>query len=50
MISEKKMDSETEKLKEQFTLGGRVRRARSCTIKKEPEKGDPKEKEVKGKG
>ena len=30
------MDSETEKLKEMYTPGGRSRRARSCTIKKEP--------------
>ena len=43
------MDSETEKLKEQFTPGGRVRRARSCTVKKEPES-EPKENEVKGNG
>ena len=32
-----RMDSETEKLKEIYTPGGRLRRARSCTIKKEPE-------------
>ena len=42
-----RMDSETEKLKEIYTAGGRSRRARSCTIRKEPaepSESTPKEK------